>query len=65
MPTFGGRFVPEAVVGEGGCARVHRARDVTTGGVVAVKVLRRSLLDSEEIVGRFELEADLLWDYVV
>jgi len=55
-----GRFLVEAVIGEGGTARVYRARDAATGDAVAVKVMREMLLDSEEIVARFQLEADLL-----
>jgi len=57
----GGRFVVDTVVGEGGTARVFRCRDTKDHNkVVAVKELRRALIDSEEIVARFELEADLL-----
>jgi serine/threonine protein kinase len=55
-----GRFLVEAVIGEGGTARVYRARDAATGEPVAVKVMRELLLDTEEIVARFHLEADLL-----
>jgi eukaryotic-like serine/threonine-protein kinase len=65
--TWGGRlnlgderFRIEAVIGEGGTARVFRARDVRTGQHVAVKVLRDFLLDSEESVARFNLESELL-----
>jgi len=39
---------------------VYRARDAATGSAVAVKVMREMLLDSDEIVARFQLEADLL-----
>jgi serine/threonine protein kinase len=55
-----GRFLVEAVIGEGGTARVFRARDAETGQPVAIKVMREVLLDSDEIVARFHLEADLL-----
>jgi eukaryotic-like serine/threonine-protein kinase len=58
-----GRFIVDMVVGEGGTARVFRGKDTSTGEPVAVKVLRRVLLDSEEVVARFELEADLLTNF--
>jgi serine/threonine-protein kinase len=60
MVLGNGRFLIEAVIGEGGTARVYRARDAVTGEPVAVKVMREQLLDTEEIVARFHLEADLL-----
>ncbi|MEQ1504000.1 MAG: serine/threonine-protein kinase [Myxococcota bacterium] len=53
----------EALVGEGGTARVFRGADVRTGQAVAVKVLRDVLMDSEENVARFLLEADLLGQF--
>ncbi len=58
-----GRFLVEAVVGEGGTARVFRVRDQSSGKIAAVKLLRRSLMDSEEVVARFELEAELLGSF--
>jgi len=54
------RFRIGTAIGEGGTARVFRAVDLRTGELVAVKVLRYFLMDSEENVARFELEADLL-----
>lgn len=60
MDLGDGRFLIEKVIGEGGTARVYRAKDVRTGQPVAVKVLRESVMDVEEIVSRFALEADLL-----
>jgi serine/threonine-protein kinase len=53
------RFAVDTVVGEGGTARVFRGREVKSGKTVAVKVLRRHLVDNEEVVARFQLEADL------
>jgi serine/threonine protein kinase len=54
------RFRVDALIGEGGTARVFRATDRETGEIVAVKVLRDVLLDSDELVARFQLEADML-----
>jgi eukaryotic-like serine/threonine-protein kinase len=54
------RFRIDQVIGEGGTARVYRARDTQAGGWVAIKVLRDFLLESDESVARFEMEADLL-----
>lgn len=42
---------------------MFRAADRATGAVVAVKVLRDFLLDSEESVARFAMEADLLGQF--
>ncbi|MBE2250766.1 MAG: serine/threonine protein kinase [Myxococcus sp.] len=47
--------------GSGGTARVFLAEDTGTGERVAVKVLRRQLLDDHEMRARFQREAALLW----
>jgi tetratricopeptide (TPR) repeat protein len=55
--TVGGRFQLEQIAGLGGMGTVFRARDVTTGAPVAVKVLFEAQPLSD---GRFEREAQLL-----
>lgn len=52
-----GRYKVDAVIGEGGMARVWRATDMNTGKAVAVKVLREEYWDDETFVRRFEREA--------
>ncbi|MRG95785.1 serine/threonine-protein kinase [Polyangium spumosum] len=52
-----GRFVVEGVVGQGGMARVFRAKDHTTGEIVAIKVL---LEEEAANVERFEREAEIM-----
>lgn len=47
--------------GTGGTARVYLAEDTATGERVAVKVLRRELLDDRDMKARFQREASLLW----
>ncbi|MDP1918113.1 MAG: serine/threonine-protein kinase [Myxococcales bacterium] len=47
--------------GTGGTARVFLAEDTKTGERVAVKVLRRELLDDSDMRARFQREASLLW----
>jgi serine/threonine protein kinase len=54
------RFRLLSVIGEGGTARVYRAKDTRTGDTVAVKVLRKGLLHIKECVSRFKMEAELL-----
>jgi len=39
-PAIAGRFVLLEEIGRGGCATVHRARDLHTGRYVAAKVAR-------------------------
>ncbi len=51
------RFALTARAGSGGMGSVYRARDLTTGETVALKVLR---LPGEESTSRFEREAALL-----
>ncbi len=52
-----GRFEIERLAGAGGMGSVYRARDLVTGGPVAVKVVKRP---SSEAALRFEREARIL-----
>lgn len=47
--------------GAGGTARVFQAEDTATGQLVAVKVLRRELMNDRDMRVRFQKEASLLW----
>ena len=51
------RFEILEQIGQGGFARVFRAREHTTGRIVALKVLKDSYLSDKEIVERFRREA--------
>jgi serine/threonine protein kinase len=46
-------------IGDGGMGRVFRAEQVSTGRTVALKVLHSELSSVEEIVRRFEREAEV------
>ena len=52
-----GRYRLGAQLGVGGMATVHRADDLDTGREVAVKLLRRDVLDDADIAMRFRREA--------
>ena len=52
-----GRYRVEALIGEGGMARVYRGTDTTLERPVAVKVLREELSHQEDVVSRFRREA--------
>jgi len=55
--TVAGRFELERLAGAGGMGAVYRARDLTDGSIVAVKILTgRELREAE----RFDLEAAIL-----
>ncbi len=51
------RYRIDARIGSGGLAVVYRATDITTGDVVAVKVLRRALAEASSVSARFLREA--------
>jgi eukaryotic-like serine/threonine-protein kinase len=54
-----GDFRVGPLLGQGGMGRVHRARQLSTGRDVALKVLRDGLA-RDEVLARFELEARVL-----
>jgi eukaryotic-like serine/threonine-protein kinase len=57
--TVAGRFYLEHLAGAGGMGAVYRARDITDGAMVAVKILTgREVREAE----RFDLEAAILAD---
>jgi len=59
-PTvLAGRYEILGLLGSGGMGRVYRAKDRELGEVVALKVLHRDLVGSEEIVERFRQEVRL------
>ncbi len=53
----GGRYRLGEVIGIGGMATVHRALDTRTGRSVAIKLLRREVIEDTEIAMRFRREA--------
>ncbi|MCB9562362.1 MAG: serine/threonine protein kinase [Kofleriaceae bacterium] len=53
----GARYRITGVLGTGGMGSVYRAEDVTTGGEVALKILRSHLGASDEANARFRREA--------
>ena len=53
----GDRYLLGDVIGVGGFGAVYEARDETSGEVVAVKVLHPEMVQSREVVARFEREA--------
>lgn|GEM_PF-4249165 len=50
------RFSVEESIGSGGFAEVFRARDLTSGQVVALKILKENFLGNSTIVERFRRE---------
>lgn len=52
-----GDYVIEALLGEGAMGRVYRARQVSLGRAVALKVMAQHLAAQEEMVARFRREA--------
>ncbi len=57
--TIGGRYEVVALLGTGGMGTVFRARDTELEEVVALKVLRRDLLEIPGVVERFRREVKL------
>lgn len=58
--TLGNRYVVLSVIGRGGMSVVYKAKEISTGLIVAVKTLRTAGLTDEMIVKRFQREAELL-----
>lgn len=56
--VLAGRYELEEPIGQGGMATVYRARRLSDGSVVAVKVLREPYSHDREFVERFEREAE-------
>lgn len=52
-----GRYLIESLVGVGGMANVYKGRDIKSGNIIAVKVLKEEFLDNEELVRRFKNES--------
>lgn len=59
---LGGRYEVGAVIGHGGMAEVHAARDTRSGHRVAIKVLRRHLARDPLFRTRFRREAQTMVD---
>lgn len=57
MRRLGDRFVVEEALGAGGMGSIHRGRDERLGQHVAIKLLKRSLLDDPILTQRFRREA--------
>ncbi len=55
--TIGGRYVIDAVIGQGGMGRVYRAHHRLMGKPLAIKVLHAELAQEKEHVDRFVREA--------
>src|SRR5450432_2224591 len=58
--TFVGGYVIDELCYQGGFAALYRARSTGAQEIVALKVLHRHLATSEEMLRRFQLEADML-----
>jgi FixJ family two-component response regulator/tRNA A-37 threonylcarbamoyl transferase component Bud32 len=52
-----GRYELQSLIGRGGMGAVYRARSLSMGARVAVKVLRRDMLENPEVMQRFFREA--------
>jgi serine/threonine protein kinase len=57
--VIGGRFAVEGTLGRGNYGIVHRARDLTSGREVALKLLREAQPDARRLE-RFRREAELV-----
>ncbi len=47
-------------IGEGGMSTVWKARDIESGAIVAIKILRKEMAENEEDFKRFMLEANVM-----
>jgi serine/threonine protein kinase len=56
---FGGRYEILGLIGAGGAGTVYRARDIELGEVVALKVLRREVINQPGVLERFRDEVRL------
>lgn len=56
---FGGRYEILGLIGSGGAGTVYRARDIELGEVVALKVLRREVINQPGVLERFRDEVRL------
>lgn len=59
-PTMFGNFDIQETVGQGGMGIVYRARDITLGRDVALKVLKDELRENSKVVARFRREAEAI-----
>lgn len=57
----GHRYIVEDPIAVGGMSTVYRAIDDRNGKLVALKVLRRTLVDDPDMVAALEREADNAW----
>ncbi len=55
--TVNGKFLIEALIGQGGMGRVYRARHLTLDRPVVLKMLHRAYSNDPQIVQRFQREA--------
>lgn len=56
LPSLGERYEALEVIGYGGMGTVFKARDKTTGSIVAIKVLKKELTRDKTALRRFEQE---------
>jgi serine/threonine protein kinase len=55
--TIAGKYVVEAVIGDGGSGTVYRARQLALDRTVALKVLHREFAQDQQFISRFKREA--------
>ncbi|MDZ4836981.1 MAG: protein kinase [Candidatus Melainabacteria bacterium] len=60
LPDLGDKFKILGVIGEGGMGTVYRARDITLGHEVAIKVIRAELSKDQTALKRFYQESRAL-----
>ncbi|MBI2374111.1 MAG: protein kinase [Deltaproteobacteria bacterium] len=58
-----GRFQLTSLLGSGHFGTVWRARDLTTNGELALKILRPEICDAPHVLERFEQEARILLEF--